>query len=151
MRGSKYTGIVGSGAYALYRLRDVTGRVLYVGVSNNVFNRLSQHAADKRWWPLVDPSKVTVEWFETAEAVAEAEDAAIAAEQPMFNNAGVTHPASRYSPARRHHEPAEREPVKRTRAEIEAILDAPPESGLPRIAWRMGETREQTIARWVTN
>jgi hypothetical protein len=36
----------------VYRLRDHAGAVLYMGVTNSLFRRWSQHA-EKHWWPRV--------------------------------------------------------------------------------------------------
>lgn len=98
MSRAEYSGIIGTGAYALYRLRAATGHLLYIGVSGDIVTRLYQHSQDKRWWPLVHKQSVTVEWFDTAEQAGDAELVAIAAEQPMFNAVGVTRPAAKYTP-----------------------------------------------------
>lgn len=71
--------------FALYRLLDTNGRVLYVGVSRNVEARLRVHR--RNWGRLWDD--VLVEHYPDAEAMLEAEAMAIAAEQPPLNSAGL--------------------------------------------------------------
>ncbi|MFJ4887813.1 GntR family transcriptional regulator [Streptomyces sp. NPDC088731] len=73
----------------LYRLRDASGGLLYVGISSNPGIRWEQHAADKPWWPeVVDKS---VNWFRTRQEAEAAEVAAIKTEFPRNN---ATHAAS---------------------------------------------------------
>jgi hypothetical protein len=46
---------------AVYWLWAVDGRLLYIGMTNDVERRMEQHAADKSWWPQV--ASRTVRWF----------------------------------------------------------------------------------------
>ncbi|GAA2929604.1 GIY-YIG nuclease family protein [Streptomyces enissocaesilis] len=68
---------------ALYRLRDQSGTLLYVGITNNLGWRWKTHAADKEWWPEVVTR--SIEWFPTRSHALAAEAAAIRAEQPLHN------------------------------------------------------------------
>lgn len=67
----------------LYRIYDIAGVLLYVGISGDPAFRQSQHAADKPWWHEVDA--MTVEWFNNREAAAGREGAAIRREKPKYN------------------------------------------------------------------
>lgn len=53
------------GRTAVYEFRDAWGRLLYVGVTNSPRHRFAQHAADKHWWPDVDPSLTRITWYPT--------------------------------------------------------------------------------------
>lgn len=68
---------------ALYRLRDGSGRLLYVGISSSPLRRWPEHAADKSWWPEV--SQFSVEWCGSREQALAAEAVAIQTEQPAYN------------------------------------------------------------------
>ena len=68
---------------ALYRLYDVKGKLLYVGVTDNLKNRFAQHAKVKSWWPSV--AKRTVTWYDTRPDAEAAEDAAMLNESPVHN------------------------------------------------------------------
>jgi predicted GIY-YIG superfamily endonuclease len=68
---------------ALYRWFDGSGRLRYVGISNDVRRRTGQHAAGKWWW--FEVRSCTVEWFDTRGAALAAERAAIRAERPRHN------------------------------------------------------------------
>lgn len=36
--------------HVIYRLLDASGRLLYVGISNDLTRRLREHAKEKSWW-----------------------------------------------------------------------------------------------------
>lgn len=72
---------------ALYRLFDSAGVLLYVGISDNLKVRFADHAASKPWWP--DVARRTIELHTVRSAAEAAEDAAIKAEHPVHNLAGV--------------------------------------------------------------
>jgi predicted GIY-YIG superfamily endonuclease len=68
---------------ALYRLRNASGELLYVGISAKPPQRWGQHAAEKEWWPEV--AGLSLEWFDSrAEALA-MEAHAIRTERPIHN------------------------------------------------------------------
>lgn len=67
----------------LYRLYDVAGVLLYVGISGDPAFRQTQHAADKPWWHEV--AETTVEWFNNREVALGREGAAIRRERPKYN------------------------------------------------------------------
>jgi hypothetical protein len=46
--------VPGAGATYVYRLRAADGELLYVGITQNVRNRMIRHRSDKRWWPDVE-------------------------------------------------------------------------------------------------
>jgi hypothetical protein len=71
----------------LYRLFDGDGVLLYIGISDNLKQPMSMHAAEKPWWPRV--ANMTVEIWPSREAADAAETAAIRDEQPLFNKAKV--------------------------------------------------------------
>jgi len=68
---------------ALYRHWSKYGQLLYVGVSLNAVNRLSQHAVSSGWHK--DIAKVEIEWFESRSAALIAEKLAIKKERPEHN------------------------------------------------------------------
>ncbi|MFI8191403.1 GIY-YIG nuclease family protein [Streptomyces sp. NPDC085946] len=72
---------------ALYRLYNVAGDLLYVGISNNPENRLRGHRSDKSWWHEVDG--VSIHWFDTRYKASVAEAEAIAVEKPRHNRQGT--------------------------------------------------------------
>lgn len=71
--------------HALYRHFDATGRLLYVGITNDPGRRWGQHSA-KDWW--LDVTKTTIERFDSRAEVLTAERAAIEAERPWWNIQG---------------------------------------------------------------
>lgn len=73
-----------SGRTALYRLFDVTGQLLYIGISGNPDVRFGQHAGTKDWWGAVVERKI--EWFNTRDEAVDAERAAIRSERPVWNS-----------------------------------------------------------------
>lgn len=70
-------------ACALYRFYDHAGVLLYIGITANVGSRFKQHGREKPWW--ADVHSITLEHYDSREAVLEAERAAIVAEQPRYN------------------------------------------------------------------
>ena len=70
----------------LYRHFDQTGTLLYVGVSLNVLQRLTQHRADAEWFDRI--TRIEVAHFANREDALAAEADAIASENPLFNRAG---------------------------------------------------------------
>ena len=71
--------------HELYRFYDSQGILLYVGITNSVRNRTSQHRYTQPWWDLV--SQMTVERFATRAESEIAERVAIRDEDPLFNSA----------------------------------------------------------------
>lgn len=72
---------------SLYRFFDASGQLLYVGVSNNITRRWTQHQAIQPWW--FDVVTASVEHYETRGEALEAELTAIRQESPIHNIAGV--------------------------------------------------------------
>lgn len=68
---------------ALYRLYDADGELLYIGISRKPEKRFEQHAACKNWWHLV--ARKVISSCPTEEAALRAEEAAITAEQPLYD------------------------------------------------------------------
>lgn len=71
------------GRTALYRFFRKDGKLLYVGITDNLGQRWSSHMRSKEWWPKVH--KQTSEWFPNREAAAAAEVKAIKSERPIYN------------------------------------------------------------------
>lgn len=67
---------------ALYRFW-LDDELLYVGISLNVFARISQHKRDKDWFDQI--TNITVEHFDTREKALDAEAKAIKSESPKYN------------------------------------------------------------------
>lgn len=72
---------------ALYRLYDVSGKLLYVGISNDPKRRFSSHRSTKAWWPEVD--RRAVDWFDSLWLASVAERTAITTEAPRYNIRGT--------------------------------------------------------------
>ena len=68
--------------HTVYRLYDAEGRLLYVGMTNNLPRRLEQHAR-KPWWARVARTDLQQEPNRGAAMRAEAE--AIRTERPAYN------------------------------------------------------------------
>jgi predicted GIY-YIG superfamily endonuclease len=68
---------------AVYRLRDASGSLLYVGISDNPTQRFRAHQSTKAWWS--DVVSTTLEWFPDRRSAALAEAAAIVEEHPLHN------------------------------------------------------------------
>ena len=85
--------------WALYRMYDCDGNLLYVGLTEDAGRRFGEHSA-KRWFPLV--ATIKLEWFSNEARATFAERKAIAREQPRFNKAGLALPPGSL---RRHRSP----------------------------------------------
>jgi predicted GIY-YIG superfamily endonuclease len=67
----------------LYRFFDDKGRLLYVGITDTWYQRFHEHERKSGWFSKVAYS--TFEYYETRQAVQEAELLAIRTENPEFN------------------------------------------------------------------
>jgi predicted GIY-YIG superfamily endonuclease len=67
----------------LYRLFDKEDRLLYVGISKKVFNRINEHMNEKSWASEIAREEVT-RFANRGEAM-DAEIEAIKKEQPLYN------------------------------------------------------------------
>lgn len=70
----------------VYRAYDANGRLLYVGSTVNVGDRLRYHEGRAPWW--LHLSAVTTESFEDIRVARQAELAAINSEHPRWNVVG---------------------------------------------------------------
>lgn len=70
---------------SLYRFFDKDNKLLYVGISSNWQQRLKQHYKDSDFHD--ESSYITLEHYETREAVEQAERIAIETEMPKYNKA----------------------------------------------------------------
>lgn len=68
---------------ALYRHFDLGGRLLYVGISENLTKRGAEHSASSPWHEHVVTT--TAEWLPDRDAAVRAEVQAILTEKPMYN------------------------------------------------------------------
>src|SRR5580692_4982675 len=71
------------GPTALYRLYADDGALLYVGVADDLRDRLLTHEREKPWWPAV--VRKTASWYDTRKDAELAEAAVIADEHPVHN------------------------------------------------------------------
>jgi predicted GIY-YIG superfamily endonuclease len=71
----------------LYRFFNANNELLYVGITNNPFNRFSGHSKDKEWFKEITHS--TMEHYPNRLAVDRAETMAIKSEKPKYNRAKV--------------------------------------------------------------
>ena len=67
----------------VYRVHDATGRLIYIGATSNLDQRLANHRSQAWWWKLAH--RITHEAHSDMEAAHDAEWAAIADENPAFN------------------------------------------------------------------
>lgn len=68
----------------IYRMRDLSGRLLYIGVTNGGLRRFMEHSRDKTWWREV--STIDVEHVHCRREVIERiERDAIKDERPLYN------------------------------------------------------------------
>ena len=67
----------------LYRLYDREGSLLYVGITNDIFNRWKEHSNDKHWFE--DVHRFEREVYPDRESVEHAERIAIQDEGPRYN------------------------------------------------------------------
>lgn len=79
--GSYYSDMVHRQT-CVYRLYDFAGRLLYVGLTLRVQDRVTAHRR-KPWGSLI--ARVETEWFTGRVAAKEAERAAIQSEGPIHN------------------------------------------------------------------
>src|SRR5437868_2611784 len=82
--------------HAVYRVWDLDGDLLYIGVSRQPVKRVPNHK-QKGWGQLI--ARVELAWYETWSEAAKAEATAILAEKPLYNRTawapdrvGVTEP-----------------------------------------------------------
>lgn len=68
---------------ALYRHFDVSGVLLYIGITESLEARTSGHARGSEWVRFA--SRAEAEWHDSRESAAEAEQSAIRDEVPVFN------------------------------------------------------------------
>jgi predicted GIY-YIG superfamily endonuclease len=78
----------------LYRMYDSARRLLYVGITTNVEDRLADHRGMKSWW--ADVASIELQHFTSREAVEAAELDAIRTEEPVFNVRHGTRPATTF-------------------------------------------------------
>jgi hypothetical protein len=119
---------------ALYRFYAEDHSLLYVGITESPAQRWRSHAADRPWWPQVADAKV--EWHKTRADAAAAELAAIRAENPRYNLAGVGAPEV----GLRHVNLSALEEIGRWAALSEAAEDA---------AWDIAAELEERVKRAV--
>jgi len=75
----------------LYRMRDLSGRLLYIGVTNGGLRRFMEHSKDKTWWREVDT--INVEHVHCSrQAIEMLEREAIKSESPLYNVAHNNEP-----------------------------------------------------------
>lgn len=68
---------------ALYRLRDASDQLLYIGVSDAPLRRWVEHSKDKPWWPRV--VAFAFEWYDSRTEALRVEACAIRTERPLYN------------------------------------------------------------------
>lgn len=68
----------------LYRLYDVFGNLLYLGISSNLKRRWKEHRTSSWWWPQVIDRQE--EWFDDRPTAHAAERVAVRTELPLHNS-----------------------------------------------------------------
>lgn len=74
---------IADGKWAVYKLYDADDVLLYVGYSQSVAHRLSQHEKNKEWWARV--ARISISRYETALDARGIEKHTIALLCPLFN------------------------------------------------------------------
>lgn len=70
--------------HILYRAYGSGRKLLYIGMTTNIYTRFSEHRGLQRsWWPQV--VDVTIEFHPDRRSLRAAEKAAIVAEKPIYN------------------------------------------------------------------
>ena len=80
--------------HALYRFFGADDTLLYIGITCDPGSRWTKHAEERPWW--CEVSRVTLETFDTRDAVLAAEAAAIRTERPRYNQ---QHNGTRVAPS----------------------------------------------------
>lgn len=73
---------------AVYRLYDHAARLLYVGITNSVERRFSEHARDHVWWPDVGSREIS--WLSDRVSAERIERNVIRDEVPLYNGTDET-------------------------------------------------------------
>lgn len=87
---------LGSGKQTLYRFWSHNHELLYIGISSNLPQRITEHRQNKKWW--TDIATITVEHFPDRASVSAAEKIAIQNERPLWNIAHNRHPRTAVTP-----------------------------------------------------
>lgn len=74
---------------AVYRFFDLSGQLLYVGITGSPVARFDQHRKAAPWWSYVDHDRTTIDWHANRVDAAVTEADAIRDERPAFNVVGV--------------------------------------------------------------
>lgn len=70
--------------FDLYRMTDHSGRLLYIGISNDSLRRSKEHSKDKGWWREV--ANIAIEHVHCSRGMVEQlEREAIIDEKPLYN------------------------------------------------------------------
>jgi predicted GIY-YIG superfamily endonuclease len=73
--------------HVLYRFYDIDRQLLYVGITNNPWQRIKAHESDKDWWNEV--AHATFEHYQSRMELEAEERAAIKSERPRYNKTHV--------------------------------------------------------------
>lgn len=74
--------------HVVYRVFDDTDRLVYVGQTNHLARRVTEHKHGSWWWSIY-ATRIAVQVFPIHEAAAAVERTAIQEETPVFNQRGV--------------------------------------------------------------
>ena len=72
-----------NGPTDVYQVWDDEWNVLYVGISDNAFRRLSEHARSSQWWPRAD--FLRIDRYQDRWSARKTEAVVIALDEPLFN------------------------------------------------------------------
>lgn len=76
---------------ALYRLYASDGTLIYVGITASPAKRMAEHSQSS-WWPEV--TRKTMTWYDSRASACEAEEVAIATEDPRHNTRTDSSPST---------------------------------------------------------
>jgi predicted GIY-YIG superfamily endonuclease len=83
-------GLYSNRKAVLYRHLDAGGKLLYVGVSNNLLERLTTHRSQAHWFDRI--TCIRLEHFDTWDEAVAAETKAFHEEMPEYNIADPANP-----------------------------------------------------------
>ena len=87
------------GKYAVYRIFNHSGELIYVGATRSFKYRMDNHSGSQPWRKEIDPDQTIAEWFDSVEAASARESFIIATESPKHNVHGKPgNTPSRYRP-----------------------------------------------------
>ncbi len=129
--------------HAVYRMRDATDRLLYIGRTADAGRRFGDHSM-KRWFPLVET--IRLEWFPTEAAAILAERRAIQREHPRYNIAETAKAGRTMSRATERREPSHARHTRKARKVSAPLRTVRPKVPAPTAADAFPASRDDLLS-----